>query len=103
MNRIEAMRVIEFPVFTEKTEQLGKPSKKGKRQYVFRVVAKANKFQIKKAIEALYKVKVERVHTINQKGEIKMGRGGKRRKVSGYRKAYITLPENQEISLSDLS
>lgn len=67
-------------------------------KYVFRVEKKATKFQIKKAIESLYNVKVTAVNTVNiPKKKINYGRtsGWK----SGFRKAVVTLKEGDKIEL----
>ncbi|TPE50012.1 50S ribosomal protein L23 [Maribrevibacterium harenarium] len=68
----------------------------GNGQYVFRVTKDATKPEIKKAIEALFEVKVESVRTLNQKGKTKRTiRGlGKRNDI---KKAYVRLAEGQEI------
>ncbi|AWX98860.1 50S ribosomal protein L23 [Marinomonas primoryensis] len=68
----------------------------GNGQYVFRVTGDATKPEIKQAIEALFEVKVESVHTLNHKGKTKRTvRGlGKRKDV---KKAYVRLAEGQDI------
>ena len=55
------MGIIIKPVITEKTTAL---TEKTAERYVFRVSPDANKIEIKKAIEALYNVKVESVNTV---------------------------------------
>jgi large subunit ribosomal protein L23 len=67
----------------------------GNGQYVFRVTGDATKPEIKQAIEALFEVKVESVHTSNHKGKTKRTvRGlGKRKDV---KKAYERLAEGQD-------
>lgn len=67
------------------------------RKYVFQVHSDANKLDIKKSIELLFKVKVIAVHICNMKGKPKaLGRLNQ-----GYRKnwkkAYVTLGEGQKI------
>ena len=52
--------------------------------YVFKVSSSANKFQVKKAIESLYKVEVEKVNIVNVKGKTKRTLKNKiRKKVIG--------------------
>ena len=65
-------------------------------KYVFSVDVKANKIQIKQAIEAIFNVKVEEVHTINVKPKTKrVGRYyGTRKKV---KKAVVKLKEGNSI------
>ena len=69
------------------------------RQYSFRVAVNATKIDIKRAIEDIYKVKVQDVNTINC--------SGKRKRVrfqygysSSWKKAVVTLKEGQKIEVS---
>ncbi|KGD63623.1 50S ribosomal protein L23 [Alcanivorax nanhaiticus] len=64
--------------------------------FVFKVAKDANKLEIKKAVEALFEVKVESVRTANVKGKSKFfGRvAGKR---ADWKKAYVSLAEGQDI------
>lgn len=61
----------------------------------------ANKIEIKQAIEALFKVKVADVRTVNVAGKVKrVGRNtGKR---SNWKKAYVTLQEGQSIDFFEV-
>jgi large subunit ribosomal protein L23 len=61
----------------------------------FEVDAKANKIQVKNAVEELFNVKVEEVRLFNVRGKMKrMGRNiGKRR---DWRKAYVRLKEGSK-------
>ena len=65
-------------------------------QYTFVVQPHANKVEIRKAIETMFKVSVLRVNTINVKGKVrrKWGRIGKR---PGFKKAIITLKKGDKI------
>lgn len=65
-------------------------------QYVFEVATTATKIDVKAAVEALFKVKVDGVRVLNVKGKSKgfRGRTGKR---SDWRKAYVTLADGQSI------
>lgn len=67
-------------------------------QYTFRVSPQANKSEIKKAIENLFDVKVEKVNVINVPGKIKriLGRPGR---TAGWRKALVKLREGDEIEI----
>jgi large subunit ribosomal protein L23 len=60
------------------------------------VAKDANKLEIKKAVEALFEVKVKAVRTANMKGKSKFfGRvAGKR---ADWKKAYVSLEEGQDI------
>jgi len=82
------------PLITEK----GMHQSQTNNAYAFEVVPKANKTQVKQAIEKLYNVKVLEVRTSNRKGK---------RRRTGYRygttkrwkKAVVVLPPDQHIDL----
>jgi len=88
----EPQQIIRRPLITEKTTQ----QKEESRQYVFEVDPKANKIEIKAAVEQLFKVKVTKVRTLNVLGKIKrLGRRyGKR---PDWKKAIVTLKEGDRI------
>jgi len=91
------MGIIIKPVITEKTTAL---TEKTAERYVFRVSPDANKVEIKKAIEALYQVKVESVNTVNYSGKRKARytkSGLIRGKVAAFKKAIVTLEKGQTI------
>ncbi|MFD1067360.1 50S ribosomal protein L23 [Oceanobacillus locisalsi] len=82
--------VIKRPVITENTADL-----MAEKKYTFEVVEKANKSEIKDAVETIFGVKVVSVNTMNLKGKFKrMGRYG------GYRpdrkKAIVQLSEDSK-------
>jgi large subunit ribosomal protein L23 len=78
------------------TEKAGILIDSGK--YVFRVVRKANKPQIEKAIESIYGVKVLSVNIINKKGKVKrLGRSVGR--IPGYKKAIVQLRKGDKIDV----
>ncbi|RMI17197.1 MAG: 50S ribosomal protein L23 [Calditrichaeota bacterium] len=84
------------PILTEKALRLEERS----RQYVFRVHPKANKIEIRKAIEKRFGVRVKSVRTVNVKGKPRQ-RFTRRGRVSGYtssyKKAYVTLAEGDKL------
>jgi large subunit ribosomal protein L23 len=84
--------VIRVPHVSEKTTRV----QANDNQYVFKVSADATKTEIKSAVEAMFKVKVDAVNVANIKGKSKgfRGRVGQRQ---GYRKAYVSLAEGQAI------
>jgi large subunit ribosomal protein L23 len=88
----EPQQIIRRPLITEKSTQ----QKEESRQYVFEVDPKANKIEIKAAVEQLFKVKVTKVRTLNVLGKIKrLGRRyGKR---PDWKKAIVTLKEGDRI------
>lgn len=69
------------------------------RQYLFSVYKKANKIEIKKAVEAIYKVKVESVNTQVVPGKLKRVRQ-QLGKTSEWKKAFVTLKEGHKIDLA---
>jgi large subunit ribosomal protein L23 len=83
--------IIFRPVITEKSTGAMQDNK-----YTFMVDLKANKVEIRQAIEAIFKVKVAGVNTVRVLGKTKrMGRNiGKR---PDYKKAIVTLAEGQRI------
>lgn len=93
------MSVIVKPIFTEKQTAL---TDKYENRYGFIVAPTANKVAIKNAVEALYKVHVESVNTMQYDGK-KRSRYTKSGVVNGstsaYKKAIITLKKGETIDL----
>ncbi len=85
-------KIIHSPLVTEKSTDLRVKADK----YVFKVDLKANKLEIKRAVEDVFKVKVEDVHTMVMHGKIKrMGRfEGKR---PNWKKAIVRLKKGEKI------
>lgn len=84
--------LIKGPVITEKTHTLRAAANK----VTFRVAVKANKIEIRKAIEELFKVKVLTVNTIRLRGKKKrMGRTEGVR--PDWKKAIVTLAPGEKI------
>ena len=86
--------VIKSPVITEKATMASEHN-----QVVFNVAKHATKPEIKKAVEALFEVKVKAVNTLNRKGKTKRFRGIKG-KQSDVKKAIVTLEEGQTIDVT---
>ena len=93
MKDTKYLEIIKAPVVTEKSETAKQTGK-----YTFKVDPKANKLEIKEAIEKLFNVKVESIRTINVKP--------KKKRVGRYsgltnrtKKAIVTLKEGQTIDL----
>ena len=82
------------PLVTEKSTNLSEQNK-----IVFKVPNDANKKNLKSNIEKIFKVNVTKVNIINKKNRIKLTRG-KKTKVSGFKKAIITLKKGQNIDLT---
>jgi len=66
--------------------------------YPFQVHPKANKIEIKQAIEKIYNVKVREVRTANRKGKPRR-RGYVRSTTAGWKKAVVVLHEQYHIDL----
>jgi len=73
-------------------------STKGKEfnKYIFWVDRKANKIEIRKAVEEIFKVKVQDVNTLNLPGKLKRVRY-KSGYTPDYKKAIVTLKEGEKI------
>jgi len=95
MNNLALLQLIQAPHISEKATM----KTESDRQYVFRVVRKADKMDIKKAIELAFSVKVEKVNLLNVKGkEKRFGRfKGKR---PDWKKAYVKLKPGFSIELA---
>jgi len=89
---MKANLIFRRPLVTEKSTLM---REEGTNIIAFEVDPKANKIEVKDAVEALFKVKVEEVRVFNVRGKVKrMGRyAGKRR---DWRKAYVRLKEGEK-------
>jgi large subunit ribosomal protein L23 len=91
-NEERLLTIIQKPHVSEKVtviEAIG--------QYVFKVHPDANKVDIKKAVELLFKVKVDAVRVCNVKGKAKRHGKASQGHRRDWKKAYITLEESQKI------
>ena len=85
--------VIVRPMETEKSYSQREAS-----QYVFVVSGKANKLQIKDAVEQIYSVQVEGVNVMNMPGKANRIRGRRRTvRHAPWKKAVVTLQQGQRI------
>lgn len=86
--------IIRKPIITEKATAVAELGK-----FFFEVSACANKIKVKKAIEAIFGVKVVQVNISNSHGKRKMfkGREGFR---SGHKRAIVTLEQGQTIDFT---
>ena len=94
MNKIHLYDKILFPVVTEKSTNLSEQNK-----IIFKVPNKANKTNLKKNIEKIFKVNVIKINIINKQNRKKLTRGRKIN-IQGYKKAIITLKKGQSIDLT---
>jgi len=86
----EARDIIKKPLITEKATRLME-----ERKYLFRVDIRANKVEIRRAVEEIFKVKVQSVNTIRVTGKLKrVGVHTGRR--SNWKKAIVTLAEGSK-------
>jgi len=90
----EPYDIIKTASLTERSTLLSEKQNK----YVFRVSAKANKIQIKDAIERLFQKTVVDVNTCNYAGKEKRVRGPLGRRPR-WKKAIVTLKEGEKIDL----
>ena len=67
--------------------------------YTFEVAKEANKIEIAKAVEELFKVKVTKVNVINVKPKPKRYRYTQKGYTKGWKKAMVTVAEGQSIDL----
>lgn len=86
--------IIKAPIITEKAASIAQDG----RSYVFKVDTKANKTEIKQAVEKIFNVKVEDVRTINVKPKKKRV-GRYTGMTSKYKKAIVKLAEGSSIEL----
>jgi large subunit ribosomal protein L23 len=88
----EPYKIIRRPLITEKSTI----QKEMNNQLAFEVDRRANKIEIKKAVERIFKVQVEDVRTQNYQGKVKrLGRNMGRRR--HWKKAIVTLKPGQKI------
>ena len=93
MNQERLYNVLVAPVVSEKSTMIADKHE----QIAFRVRQDATKQEVKAAVELLFKVEVEKVSILNQKGKRKkFGRFNGQR--SNQRKAYVSLKPGQEIN-----
>ena len=87
-------QVLIKPLLTEKSSIVTENANR----YVFKVQPKANKYQIKDAVEKMFDVKVVNVKTAVLPGKIKKaGKGFS--KSSNWKKAYVQIAEGQKLEL----
>jgi len=93
---MDARDVIKRPVITERSSEL-----MAEKKYTFEVDLRANKTQVKDAVEEIFGVKVAKVNIMNYQGKVK--RVGKFKGLTNRRrKAIVTLtPDSKEIEIFD--
>lgn len=95
MSEHELAGVLLAPIESEKSVRAADRDNR----FVFKVQRRANKRQIKQAVELMFKVEVDSVQTLNNKGKLKrFGRTmGKR---SDWKKAYVKLKPGFDIQFT---
>ena len=89
------LKVLVAPIISEKATAAAEE----RNQVLFKVLRDATKPEIKAAVELLFKVEVQSVQVLNQKGKVKRfgGRTGRR---DHAKKAYVALKAGQELNFS---
>jgi large subunit ribosomal protein L23 len=86
--------IVKRPLMTEKTTILRETDN----QYAFEVDRRANRVEIKRAIEQIFGVRVASVRTMQNKGKVKM-RGRIMGKRKDWKKAIVTLSPGERIDI----
>jgi large subunit ribosomal protein L23 len=92
-----ASDIISRPILTEKASGLAEANK-----YVFEIQPGADRAQVKAAIEASFKVTVQKVNILIRKGKVRRSRlgGGAIYQETTSRRAIVTLKKGDVISLA---
>jgi len=90
--------IVKSPCLTEKGNHLQETQGK----VIFKVDRRANKIEIKKAVEILFNVKVSKISTSNMNGKQKRVGAKSTGRTSDWKKAYITLTEGKINFLDEL-
>lgn len=90
---MDARDVLIRPVITEKSTDSISQNK-----YTFIVDFRANKTQIKQAVEEIFKVKVDKVNTVRVRGKLRR-QGRNVGRTSDYKKAVVTLADGHSIDV----
>ena len=85
--------VVQKPIITEKSSILREAN-----TYTFKVDRRANKIQIRQAVEALFDVKVKSVRTVSVPGKPRR-QGMFQGRRPGWKKAYVTLSQGESIDV----
>ena len=92
--KIHLFDKIISPHITEKSTNLSEQNK-----IIFKVPSKANKINLKKNIEKIFKVNVTKINIINKRTRIKTS-NRRSKKILGYKKAIVTIKKGQNIDLT---
>ncbi len=92
----DAHDIVQRILLTEKGTRLAEEGNK----YLFKVMSRANKHEIKRAVEQLFGVHVIKVNTMNRTGKRKRERTIQFGKTSSWKRAVVTLKEGETIELA---
>jgi len=93
MNAFEVVKTVRL---TEKGTRQGEKYN----QYTVMADRRANKMQIRQAVQELFKVKVARVNTLNVRGKLRRQRTHQAGKAPDWKKAIVTLKPGDKIVLT---
>ena len=93
MRRVE--NTLKGILYTEKGTRLTEEQNK----YLFKVAQESNKSEVKRAVEDLFGVHVEKVNTMNRKGKRKRSRTVGYGRTAGWKRAVVTLRDGETIDL----
>jgi large subunit ribosomal protein L23 len=93
MNSFEIIRTVRL---TEKATRQGE----NYNQYTVVADPRANKTQIRHAVQELFKVKVTKVNTLNVRGKFRRQRTKQAGQAPSWKKAIVTLKEGDKIVLT---
>ncbi len=91
----EQFNIVKFPIVTEKSSEASAANK-----YTFCVDKKSGKIEIKKAVEEIYNVKVEKINVVNMPRKQKNYKFRIKGYKPGYKKAVVTLKEGDKIAIT---
>ncbi len=91
----EQFKIVKFPIVTEKSNAAIEGNK-----YTFCVDKKAGKASIKKAIEGIYNVRVDKINVLNMPRKEKNYKFRIKGYRPGYKKAVVTLKEGEKIAIT---
>jgi large subunit ribosomal protein L23 len=98
MSKLGTWEILKSPVVTEKSVLLKEAtSEEGDAQVLtFRVDKKADKDEIRAAVEEIFGVKVAKIRTVNYEGKMKR-RGRYEGRRASWKKAYVTLKAGEPL------
>lgn len=94
MNTFEIVKTVRLTEKGTKQGEMRNP------QYTVVADPRANKLQIRQAVQELFKVKVIKVNTLNVRGKARRKRTSQAGKTPNWKKAIVTLKEGDKITLT---